>query len=67
MFLFCVLCFHSWFYKVHKESMKEPKSLNVDNCEDNKGENDRRCLNAKEVEEPVTCSIELTDGIKSVT
>lgn len=46
--------------------MKKPKSVNVDNCEDNKGENDRRSPNAKKVEEPVTCSIELTDEIKSV-
>lgn len=41
--------------------MKKRKSVEVDICEDNKQEIDRRNSNAKKIEDPVTCSIELTD------
>ncbi|XP_026328951.1 proton-coupled folate transporter-like [Hyposmocoma kahamanoa] len=50
-----------WFYKVRKESVKEQKSIDIDNCEDNKDKNDQWIRNAKKIEDPVTCNIELTE------
>ncbi|XP_026328950.1 uncharacterized protein LOC113236938 [Hyposmocoma kahamanoa] len=49
-----------WFYKVHKESVKKKKSIEIDNCEDKNDDNDRRNSNTKNTEDHVTCNIELT-------
>lgn len=46
---------------MHRKSAKIRTSIDSDNCEDIKDENDRQNSNTKKIEDPVTHNIELID------